>query len=414
MGTYRQAVVLLLAGVAACGGKRGAKWQGTITDSAGVAVVQNPVTGLWGSDDAWTVTEALRIGTAEGEPEYQFGMLTALAIASDGSIVVADQQGQHLKVFSADGKYVRTIGKAGSGPGELGLGIAAVAIAPADTLIVADGGNQRVNIYLLDGTFIRSFPLDIRQGLPLRWEGTHDGRLVSQVRPVQFPGMPAPTDSSDVIVVRRTDGTIGDTLLKVPSGKTLSLGGPRPEVKLFSAEPAWAMYGNDILYGVNDEYRIGVYGPGGALKRLIEKPFTAAPVSDADQKAMLDAFEKLWRQVGLNPQQIALARQTIKFADRYPAYYQMLEGVDGSIWVQGIQSPTNLPPEMQESYNPQLDFGTPDWDVFDADGRYLGVVRMPARFQPLQFLGNDVYGIQRDELDVQYVVKLTINRPSAT
>jgi hypothetical protein len=65
---------------------------------------------------------------------------------------------------------------------------------------------------------------------------------------------------------------------------------------------------------------------------------------------------------------------------------------------------------MQESYNPQLDIGSRQWDVFDAEGRYLGVVSMPLRFQPVRFLGNNIYGIQRDELDVQYVVKLAIGK----
>jgi hypothetical protein len=63
---------------------------------------------------------------------------------------------------------------------------------------------------------------------------------------------------------------------------------------------------------------------------------------------------------------------------------------------------------LQDSYNPQLDLGSRAWDVFDADGRYLGVVDMPLRFQPVRFLGNAIYGIQRDELDVQYVVKFQV------
>jgi hypothetical protein len=85
--------------------------------------------------------------------------------------------------------------------------------------------------------------------------------------------------------------------------------------------------------------------------------------------------------------------------------------VDGSIWVQGAQSASALPPEMQDSYNPQLDLGSRDWDVFDADGRYLGVVSMPVRFQPVRFVGDKIYGIQRDELDVQYIVVLNLVRP---
>ena len=55
--------------------------------------------------------------------------------------------------------------------------------------------------------------------------------------------------------------------------------------------------------------------------------------------------------------------------------------------------------------------GSREWDVFDDQGRYLGQVTMPLRFQPVKFVGHDVYGIQRDELDVQYVVKLAIGKP---
>jgi hypothetical protein len=405
-------LVVVLAACSKAGG--GARWEGTITDSVGVQVVHNPATGMWRQSDRWTVTEVVRIGAAEGEPEYQFGMLGGMAVTGDGRIVAADVQGQHVKVFGADGVYQRTIGKPGAGPGELGLGIAAVIIGPADTLLVADWGNQRINVYLLDGTFVRSVRLDIRQGLPLRWEGTKDGHLVNQVRQVQFPGMPAPTDSLDAIVVRNSDGSVGDTLLKVPSGKTFALGGQRPEVKLFASEPAWALYGSEVLYGMNDRYGFGIYARGGAPRRMVEKPFTPAPIGHADQQAMMTAFEKLWKQFGLTQEQVAVAKQAIKFAERYPAYYQILEGIDGSVWVQGVQSPSNLPPEMQESYNPQLDIGSRDWDVFDAEGRYLGVVTMPIRFQPVRFLGDKIYGIQRDELDVQYVVVLRVVRGDET
>ncbi|HET7038817.1 MAG TPA: hypothetical protein VFH97_02955, partial [Gemmatimonadales bacterium] len=50
--------------LAACGGAGGAaRWEGTVTDSAGIQIVRNPAEGMWQSDQQWTVTEALRIGT---------------------------------------------------------------------------------------------------------------------------------------------------------------------------------------------------------------------------------------------------------------------------------------------------------------------------------------------------------------
>ena len=52
--------------------------------------------------------------------------------------------------------------------------------------------------------------------------------------------------------------------------------------------------------------------------------------------------------------------------------------------------------------------GGQDWDVFDAAGRYLGVVTMPPDFAPMVFLHDQIYGVWRDELDVQYVLRLRI------
>ena len=54
------------------------------------------------------------------------------------------------------------------------------------------------------------------------------------------------------------------------------------------------------------------------------------------------------------------------------------------------------------------DIGSRDWDVFDPTGRFLGVVTMPPRFTPRIILGGKIYGIWRDDLDVQYVVRLRI------
>ncbi|MFO8174757.1 MAG: hypothetical protein R6T96_10775, partial [Longimicrobiales bacterium] len=89
------AVLAVLPLLQACG-PSSAAWEGTITDSAGVAIVQNTATPLWSGDEAWTVTEDLRIGTIAGEPEYQFGMVVYMDVADDGTIYVMDMQAQEV------------------------------------------------------------------------------------------------------------------------------------------------------------------------------------------------------------------------------------------------------------------------------------------------------------------------------
>jgi hypothetical protein len=59
--------------------------------------------------------------------------------------------------------------------------------------------------------------------------------------------------------------------------------------------------------------------------------------------------------------------------------------------------------------------GGPTWDVFDEEGRLLGTIRMPDRFAPGFFDHHDpytLYGIQRDELDVQYVARVKVGPPT--
>ena len=98
-------IFLYLPLMQACGGA--SAWEGTVTDSAGIAVVHNTATPLWSSGDAWTVTEELRIGELAGEPEYQFGQITFVDVADDGSIFVMDlMANQHVVGAVVDGSLL--------------------------------------------------------------------------------------------------------------------------------------------------------------------------------------------------------------------------------------------------------------------------------------------------------------------
>ena len=105
------------------------------------------------------ITEHLRIGTAGGDPNYQFGQISGIAELSDGRLAVLDAQAQHLRIFSADGMHLRTIGRAGSGPGEFGLGAGPVLIGPGDSIYVPDVSNQRLNKFTPEAEPVGSSPV---------------------------------------------------------------------------------------------------------------------------------------------------------------------------------------------------------------------------------------------------------------
>ena len=405
------AAALLACFAAACAGGE-SKWTGTVSDSAGVQMVSNPDRGTWTSGTQWTVEEELRIGTVEGDANYQFGQIGFLAVGSDGRIFVLDAQAQHIKAFGADGEFQHTIGKPGGGPGEIGLGAQFVLTGPDDTLIVPDMANQRVSLFLPDGSSAGSYPLSLADGIPMLFQTTSAGMLAMQRRPMPAPNQPV-RDSMDVVVVVTTGGTVTDTLMTFPSGKTFQMSGGTPEINLYTQESVWRLTEDlKLVYATNDDYRLSLYASDGTCERIISKPFERQPVSERDQRAVMSFIERAWTDAGVPPSMLPQLRNIVHFGESFPAFAAIQLGPQGTIWVQHVQSAAALSDEELEQYNLLEDTGAPEWDVFDAEGRFLGVVSMPRRFAPRVFRDDKVYGVWRDELDVQYVMRLRVVTPS--
>jgi hypothetical protein len=403
------APVVTLA-VVGCTSAEGA-WKGTVTDSAGITIVTNTDEGVWTPQTRWTLEEDLRIGTVEGAPEYQFGQIGFIAVDSRRRLFVMDAQARHIRVFSQTGTYEQTIGGPGAGPGELGTQAITLYMGPGDTLLVPDLANQRVNRYAPDGASAGSFPLRLENGIPMAINATRTGVIAEQVRPLSLPDLPA-KDSMDVIVTLATDGTVRDTLMTFRPGGTLDFGSSQPRMTLFSPEPVWQLSDDMRLYfGISDNYRISVHAPDGSVERIVSKPFSRDPVTERDQDMVREFFEDQVRDnvpPAAQEQALAQFRQMIHFAEFYPAFASVQMGPQGSMWVQHIQSPSTLSEEELASWNLVEDIGSRDWDVFDGDGRFLGVITMPPRFAPRIIVDNEIYGVWRDDLDVQYVQRLTI------
>jgi DNA-binding beta-propeller fold protein YncE len=92
-----------------------------------------------------------------GNSEDTFNKPSAVAIATNGDIFVADGHGgesnARIVKFSKDGKFIMTWGKKGSAPGDLNIPHA-LAFDSKGRLFVADRGNNRIQIFDQNGKFI--------------------------------------------------------------------------------------------------------------------------------------------------------------------------------------------------------------------------------------------------------------------
>lgn len=400
--------VVLALGAAACGPAPDGEWIGMVTDSSGIEIVANPVSGLWRSGGGWQVEEELRIGEADGEAAYRFGRIAGVDADGRGRVYVLDQQAAEVRVFDADGRFLHTIGRKGEGPGELSDAAAGLFVGAGDTILVPDTRLRRVNRYLPDGTSAGGFPIPMTEGHTVRWQMTPSGLLAQQIRSASLSGEEDEEPRDDVVLLRGTDGTIHDTLLTFPPGEIVRASDGMTSFKFFDAEPTWTVdtHGR-IIHGVNVEYNLQVQEPGAGTVRMFRKPTARKRLTEADRDRILEMLRAtLVDQQGNPPTMWEMILPSVSFTDYYPAFNEILAGPEGTLWVQHLRTAEEIE-RAGAGLDPQS-LGAPRWDIFDADGRFLGVLELPDRFQPTRIRDDRIYGIWRDELGVEHALRLRI------
>ncbi len=99
----------------------------------------------------------LVIGDEDKEEEI-FSQISDIKEDKNGNIYIVDRKNHEIKVFSYEGRYIRTIGNKGEGPGEFNepenIGFI------DDKILVSDTQNQRFQIFDFNGNFIESKKLE--------------------------------------------------------------------------------------------------------------------------------------------------------------------------------------------------------------------------------------------------------------
>jgi hypothetical protein len=391
------AVSVLFFSLAACS-KEDSDWAGTVFDSAGVTIVSNPETGIWGPGEEWVLEEDLRIGAVEGDLNYVFGRIAGIGVDSDGRILVLDGQAQHIQVYSSDGVYEQTLGRRGDGPGELRFGGAPL-IGPGDTILVPDAMGRFVR-FLPDGSSAGASRMELQKGVPVAIRTTPSGLLAAQIR-LRDAGV---ATGKDAMVLLGTEGVVTDTLITLPSDELRTYG----RYQIYFPKRIWDISVDTLLLlGESDDYRIRVYS-GAYLDRIIEKPFEARMVTDRDKEAVNNFLRATFSSPGRAPEDVEALVSRYDYSGPFPAFDAVSAGPRNTIWVQQNQAPSELNGEEFETFNPREDFGLPLWDVFDSEGRFLGVVSTPDGFVPGVFRQDKLYGVWRDQYGVEYVLRLRI------
>lgn len=398
----RALALALVLPAAACGrdASAGGAFAGSIDTLAGGAVrVKSPARGMWKEGQAWTLAEELRIGAEDGTGPEVLSRVGALEVDPMGRIYVLEPQANEIRVFGADGRHVRTVGRKGGGPGELDNAVG-LEWDREGRLWTLDQGNSRFSVFDTAGTFVTSH---IKDGglFTSQWIGgiTRAGELYTA-------GMRMGTDRLGLnLVLVRYDpaGAPRDTFAipryEGPSYRHETRRGKSTSRMMTDVPFAPQMvsdFGADGTFwgGVSDRYRLAQTTLRGDTLRIVEREWTPAPVSGAERKEEEEGLKWMMEQGA----RLDLSR----IPSTKPAFARVFTDDQGYLWVQ---------PNLAAEENGKV------LDVFDPEGRYLGAVRSPVKLSssvPVLVRGNQMYTVVMDEMEIPYVVRFRIQgRPTS-
>lgn len=380
------------------------------------------------------LTEIYRVGSMDGEDWETFSRVPNTAFDAAGNLYVFDPENHRVVVLDREGTFLRQIGSAGEGPGELRQPMS-MAVRDDGTVVILDLGHQSWVIYApnAEPQMVRA---NLSDGVPTEGLLPHpDGGLVSagvgiRVRTNQNgpprDGLAGLVEEPPFVPIRRFTLDGESPVVVYEAWRPPEAGGPDAETTMEEGEGRTMAFRMSPLVGFDPEtllavladgrlavvdsttYKVTLVGsdgtPAGALTRAISPRPVGSAEREAERRRQLDALEgqgggRLMvvgggggRQINADAVQNMMRGrvESMLFREEIPVVTSLAADRNGRLWIGragsavGESGPT---------------------DIVTADGDYLGSIPEDHMTTPDAF-GPDglVAYIEMDEFDVPTVV----------
>jgi hypothetical protein len=131
-----------------------------IKSENGIPVVYNPKepVPLKGQPSNPTLKSDFTIGLETEDMNYAFSGLQHTQVDEQEYIYAADWKETLIKVYDKNGKHVRSFGRKGQGPGEIGLPFY-LGIFQGNKIVINDQTNAKFIFYSREGEFLKEIPM---------------------------------------------------------------------------------------------------------------------------------------------------------------------------------------------------------------------------------------------------------------
>ena len=355
----------LLASQTATAASAQDKWKGTIVKEGEVTVVKNPKEPLY-KTPVLELKEDLSLGGSEAQGDYAFGEIRHFAVDNAGSIYVLDTKLGHIKVFDQSGKYLRTIGRPGQGPGELD-GPRSLSFNRTSGELAVLELSRRMSFFKPDGIFLRYVSFLKMWALA--------GRVDSRGKIYITEGIVEEKDPRYEVKMLGPDASLIAILAKSPA--PVRVGG---RLTAFPAIGYFVVDGDDhLVYGYPLTYEIQYFGPASPkVFKKITREYDPVAITEEEKKE---------REKDVQPN----SGLVLDFPKYHAAYYRFFLSDLGHVIVQTWEKTKD---------------GKFVHDIFDAEGRFIG--RVPLKPTGVEILKGKYYALEEDEDGYQLVKRYAV------
>ena len=332
-------------------------WKGRIENEEGVKAVFNPKEPLHGELEL-ELEEDLSIGTEKDE-NYLFYRIRDVDVDAHGFIYVLDSGNNRIQVFDNMGKYLRTIGKEGQGPGELNSPVCLQIDEETGHIYVTDR-SKRIVIFDKEGKYVnRDIHLgDYLSDFHLDSNGCIWGKFLLPMPTTHFMKKLSPTGKAVKTLAEIPYPGNKLTVSQSRTGNTLStLGyffthGYEPDLYLSKVDS------NAFIYGYSIEYKLFEVNEAGETLLIIRKRETPREITKNEREQVIHQIRQNIMRRGHRVPEIS-----IDFPKYAPLYYSMTTDDRGRIYVR--KNPPSRDLNVSHEY-----------DVFNKEGIYLYKIRL--------------------------------------
>jgi len=325
--------------------------------------------------------EELVIGDrGDTDIRYAFARPSDVTVDSLGQVYVVDSQAIAVKVFDAQGVYLRKLGREGQGPGEFQRPRSVASVG--DVVIVGASRNARWSHFDLQGNHIHDYAYPIFDNLELVGPMT-GGELIGST--VGFADGEVKQGFGIYSAAAELQRRLVDmSYTQVP---TIERDGRQ---SFFSAMPralpqATVARDGSAYWSMSDEYQVLAVGPDGDQRWALRVASTPAAVTREQIDELMTMVRGSYEDA---------VESEVNFPDRQPALGRMFVDGHGHLWVY---------PYVYVAREDAASTPVPV-DIYDADGeRLFSGMSLPRTW--VHAAGDHVWEVAADPDTEEYVVR---------